>query len=342
MKGVLLVNLGSPDSTDTNDVRDYLDEFLMDERVIDLPKWFRTFLVKGIILKTRPKKSAKAYRKIWWEEGSPLIVLSERLKEKVQKKVSVPVALAMRYGNPSIKKGLQVLKAQGVKEVLLVPLYPQFAMATTETILVLAEQLQKEHFPEMELVSLPPFYNHSDYIRVLANSIQEELQGKNWEHLLFSYHGVPERHIRKSDVTKSHCKMDGKCCFTDSPAHAYCYRHQCEMTTQKVADYLELKEGSYSSSFQSRVSILGSWLKPYTDKTVEEFAKKGTQELAIATPAFVSDCLETLEEIGMEAAEDFEDNGGKKLHVIPCINDREDWVNVLSRWIDEWAHKKEG
>ncbi|MGA1546170.1 MAG: ferrochelatase [Flavobacteriaceae bacterium] len=342
MKGVLLVNLGSPDSTDTNDVRDYLDEFLMDERVIDLPKWFRTFLVKGIILKTRPKKSAKAYRKIWWEEGSPLIVLSERLQEKVQKKVSVPVALAMRYGNPSIKKGLQVLKAQEVKEVLLVPLYPQFAMATTETILVLAEQLQKEHFPEMELVSLPPFYNHPDYIRVLANSIQEELQGKNWEHLLFSYHGVPERHIRKSDVTKSHCKMDGKCCFTDSPAHAYCYRHQCEMTTQKVADYLELKEGSYSSSFQSRVSILGSWLKPYTDKTVEDFAKKGTQELAIATPAFVSDCLETLEEIGMEAAEDFEDNGGKKLHVIPCINDREDWVNVLSRWIDEWAHKKEG
>ncbi len=342
MKGVLLVNLGSPDSTDTNDVRDYLDEFLMDERVIDLPKWFRTFLVKGIILKTRPKKSAKAYRKIWWEEGSPLIVLSERLQEKVQKKVSVPVALAMRYGNPSIKNGLQVLKAQGVKEVLLVPLYPQFAMATTETILVLAEQLQKEHFPEMELVSLPPFYNHPDYIRVLANSIQEELQGKNWEHLLFSYHGVPERHIRKSDVTKSHCKMDGKCCFTDSPAHAYCYRHQCEMTTQKVADYLELKEGSYSSSFQSRVSILGSWLKPYTDKTVEDFAKKGTQELAIATPAFVSDCLETLEEIGMEAAEDFEDNGGKKLHVIPCINDREDWVNVLSRWIDEWAHKKEG
>jgi len=340
MKGVLLVNLGSPDSTDTNDVRDYLDEFLMDERVIDLPKWFRTFLVKGIILKTRPKKSAKAYRKIWWKEGSPLIVLSEHLQDKVQKKVNVPVALAMRYGNPSIKKGLKDLKAQGVKEVLLVPLYPQFAMATTETILVLAEQLQKVHFPEMELTALPPFYNHPDYIRVLATSIQEALQGKNWEHLLFSYHGVPERHIRKSDVTKSHCKMDGKCCFTDSPAHAYCYRHQCEMTTQKVADYLELKEGSYSSSFQSRVSILGSWLKPYTDKTVEEFAKKGTQELAIATPAFVSDCLETLEEIGMEAAEDFEDNGGKKLHVIPCINDREDWVNVLSRWIDEWAHKE--
>ena len=340
MKGVLLVNLGSPDSTETNDVRDYLGEFLMDERVIDLPKWFRTFLVKGIILKTRPKKSAKAYRKIWWKEGSPLIVLSERLQEKVQKKVSIPVALAMRYGKSSIHDGLKKLAEQGVTEVFLVPLYPQFAMATTETILVLAEQLREKHFSHMEFTSLPAFYNHPDYIRVLGNSIQEALQGKKWEHILFSYHGVPNRHIRKSDITQSHCKMDGKCCFTDSPAHTYCYRHQCEMTTIKVAEYLELKEGSYSTSFQSRVSILGSWLKPYTDKTVEAFAKNGTKELAIATPAFISDCLETLEEIGMEAAEDFEDNGGKHLHVIPCINDREDWVNVLSRWIGQWAHNE--
>ena len=134
--------------------------------------------------------------------------------------------------------------------------------------------------------------------------------------------------------------MNGRCCFEESPAHKYCYRHQCEVTSTKVAELLGLKKGSYSTSFQSRVSILGKWLKPYTDKTVEKFAKSGVKELAIATPAFVSDCLETLEEIGMEAAEDFEDNGGKKLHVIPCINDREEWVNVLSRWIDEWAHLK--
>ena len=341
MKGVLLVNLGSPDSTETNDVRDYLREFLMDGRVIDLPKWFRSFLVKGIILKTRPKKSAKAYRKIWWDKGSPLIVLSEKLKEKVQKKVSIPVQLAMRYGNPSIKNGMENLKRLGITDVLVIPLYPQFAMATTETILVLVQKLQKKYFPEMQLTSLPSFYDHPDYIRVLGNSIQEELQGKNWEHLLFSYHGVPERHIRKSDVTKSHCKMDGKCCFEDSSAHQYCYRHQCEMISKGVAKYLELKEGSYSTSFQSRVSILGSWLKPYTDKTVAKFAKNGTKELAIATPAFVSDCLETLEEIGMEASEDFQENGGKQLHVIPCINDRAEWVNVLSRWIDEWAYKQD-
>ena len=340
MKGVLLVNLGSPDSTKTEDVRSYLEEFLMDGRVIDLPKWFRTFLVKVIILNTRPKKSAKAYRKIWWKEGSPLIVLSKRLQEKIKKKVSIPVSLAMRYGNPSIHFGLEELKKQGVDEVLLVPLYPQFAMATTETILVLAEEIRKKYFPDLEFTFLPPFYNHPDYIRVLSNSIQETLKDKNWEHILFSYHGVPNRHIRKSDITKSHCKMDGKCCIEDSPAHNYCYRHQCEKTTQNVAEYLELREGTYSTSFQSRVSILGTWLKPYTDKTVEAFAKGGTKELAIATPAFVSDCLETLEEIGMEAAEDFQNNGGEKLHVIPCINDRNDWVNVMCRWIEEWTFKE--
>ena len=340
MKGVLLVNLGSPDSTETKDVKSYLKEFLMDGRVIDLPKWFRTFLVKGIILNTRPKKSAKAYRKIWWKDGSPLIVLTERLQEKIQKKVSIPVSIAMRYRNPSIHFGLEELAKKGVNEVLLVPLYPQFAMATTETILVLAEEIRAKYFPEMEFTSLPSFYNHPDYVRVLANSIQEFLKDKDWEHLLFSYHGVPNRHIRKSDITKSHCKMNEKCCFEDSPAHKYCYRHQCEKTTQNVAKYLDLTEGTFSTTFQSRVSILGSWLRPYTDKTVEAFAKNGIKELAIATPAFVSDCLETLEEIGMEAAEDFEDKGGEKLHVIPCINDRDDWVNVMSRWIDEWAFKE--
>ena len=335
-KGVLLVNLGSPDSPNPPEVKKYLEEFLMDERVIDAPKLLRTLLVKGIILNTRPKKSAKAYQKIWWEEGSPLIVLSERLQAKVQEKVSVPVALAMRYGNPSIKSGLQALADQGVTDTLIIPLYPQFAMATTETILVLAEELRQKHFPSMNFTSLPAFYHHADYIRVLANSIQEYLKDKEWEHLLFSYHGVPKRHIRKSDITKSHCKMDGKCCSTPSAAHEFCYSHQCYETTRKVAEYLELKEGTFSTSFQSRLG-LDPWLQPYTDKTIEAFAKKGTKKMAVVTPAFVSDCLETLEEIGMEAVEDFEDNGGEQLHVVPCINDREDWINVMSRWIDEWA-----
>lgn len=336
MKGVLLVNLGSPDSPEPKDVKPYLEEFLMDERVIDVPKWLRTFLVKGIILNTRPKRSAKAYKKIWWEEGSPLIVLSERLQNKVQQLSSVPIALAMRYGKPSIASGLAELHEKGVDEVLLVPLYPQHAMATTETIVVLAEELRAKHYPQMQFTHLPAFYKHPDYVRVLSNSIQEFLQQKQWEHILFSYHGVPERHIRKSDVTKSHCAIDGQCCQTPSKAHQYCYRHQCYETTRLVAEYLELKPGTYSTSFQSRLAG-DKWLQPYTDKTVENFAKNGTQKMAVVTPAFVSDCLETLEEIGMEAAEEFEENGGEKLHVVPCINDRDDWVKVLSRWIDEWA-----
>ena len=336
MKGVLLVNLGSPESPSPKDVKTYLGEFLMDERVVDLPKLFRTILVKGIILNTRPKQSAKAYKKIWWKEGSPLIVLSERLKGKVSEKVSIPVSLAMRYGSMSIKKGLQELVDQGVDDIFIIPLYPQFAMATTETILVLAEKLRDEFFPNVSFTSLPAFYNHPDYIRVLSNSIAEGMQGKNWEHLLFSYHGVPERHIRKSDITKSHCKINGECCVTVSKAHEFCYRHQCFETTRLVSEYLELKEGTFSTSFQSRLGV-DPWLQPYTDRTVANFAKNGTKRLAIATPAFVSDCLETLEEIGMEAAEDFEEKGGEHLQVLPCINDREEWVNVMSRWIDEWA-----
>ena len=339
MKGALLINLGSPDSPDPKDVKRYLGEFLMDERVIDLPKPLRTFLVKGIILNTRPKKSAKAYKKIWWEEGSPLIVLSKRLQEAVQNKVSVPMGLAMRYGSPSIEQGIKSLVDQGVDEVMLIPLYPQFAMATTETILVLAEKIKNEKYPKLEFTVLPPFYNHPDYIKVLSQSIQEDLKDKKWEHLLFSYHGIPERHIRKSDITKSHCKIDKSCCQTTSEAHQYCYRHQCYETTRQVADYLELKEGTYSTSFQSRLGV-DPWLQPYTDQTVARFAKKGIKNMAIVTPAFVSDCLETLEEIGMEAAEDFEEKGGEELHVIPCINSRTDWVNVMSRWIDQWAKAK--
>ena len=336
MKGVLLVNLGSPDSPEKKDVKKYLGQFLMDERVIDEPLWLRTLLVKGIILNTRPKKSAKAYQKIWWDEGSPLIVLSERLLKKVDKMISVPISLAMRYGNPSIEKGIKELSDKGVTDVLLIPLYPQHAMASTETILVLAEEIRNKSYSHIKFTNLPAFYNHPDYIRVLSNSIQNYLKGKDWDHLLFSYHGIPERHIRKSDITSSHCKINGECCKEASPAHEFCYRHQCYETTKQVVKYLELNEGTYSSSFQSRLAGQ-PWLKPYTDKVVEGFAKSGREKMAIVTPAFVSDCLETLEEIGMEAKEDFIEKGGKEFHVIPCLNDDIEWVKVLSRWIDEWA-----
>ena len=337
-KGVLLVNLGSPDSTTTKDVKKYLGEFLMDERVIDIPYLVRSLLVKGIILNTRPRKSAKAYRKIWWPEGSPLIVLSKRLHKKVQEKVELPVALAMRYGNPSLEFGLQQVVNQGVTNVLVVPLYPQFAMATTETILVLAQQLVEQKFPTLQLESLPAFYNKKDYIQNLAASIQEYKNSFQPDYILFSYHGVPERHIKKSDVTKSHCKIDGQCCITSSAAHEFCYRHQCYETTRQVAEALGLEEGTYSTSFQSRLGR-DPWLQPYTDATIDGLAQKGIKKLAVATPAFVSDCLETLEEIGMEAAHSFKENGGEDFLAIPCLNDRDDWVTTLSNWIKDFQNK---
>ena len=335
-KGILLVNLGSPDSTETKDVKKYLGEFLMDERVIDVPLWARTLLVKGIILNTRPKASAAAYKKIWWEEGSPLIVLSERLQDKVQKQVDIPVGLAMRYGSMSIHKGLQELVNKGVEDVLIIPLYPQFAMATTETINVLADEIQKEHFPNLKIESLPAFYNDSEYVEVLSNSIKNHLEGKNYEHLLFSYHGVPERHIRKSDVTKSHCKIDGSCCITPSKAHEFCYRHQCLEVTRMVGEKLNLKQGTFSTSFQSRLGF-DPWLQPYTDRTIERLGKQGIKNMAIVTPAFVSDCLETLEEIAMEGQEIFHEMGGHEFTTVPCLNDDDSWVALLVKWIKNWA-----
>ena len=340
MKGVLIVNLGSPDSNDPKDVKKYLGEFLMDERVIDLPLWLRTFLVKGIILNTRPKKSAAAYKKIWWKEGSPLIVLSKRLYQKVIKKTDIPVALAMRYGNPSMKTGLSELYEKGVKEVLVIPLYPQFAMATTETILVLSEELRRNYFPEMKITHIPAFYNKPEYVKALSNSIKENLKNIDYDHLLFSYHGIPERHIYKSDVTKSHCKIDGSCCNTPSKAHEFCYRHQCLSTTENIISELNLDRKKVSTSFQSRLGA-NPWLQPYTAKTIVEKAEKdGIEKLAIVTPAFVSDCLETLEEIAMEGKEEFLESGGKEFHTIPCINDNDEWVDVIAGWIADFKKPK--
>lgn len=335
-KGILLVNLGSPDSPEPKDVKKYLGEFLMDERVIDLPLIARTALVKGIILNTRPKQSAAAYKKIWWNEGSPLIVLSERLQKGIQKQVNVPVSLAMRYGSMTIKKGLQELVDKGAEEVLLFPLYPQFAMATTETITVLAEELRQAHFPNLKIESVPAFYNKPDYIEVLANSVKRHLEDKNFDHLLFSYHGVPERHIRKSDVTQSHCKIDKSCCVTPSKAHEFCYKHQCLEVTRLVAEKLKLEENTYSTSFQSRLGF-DPWLQPYTDRTIERLGKQGIKNMAIVTPAFVSDCLETLEEIAMEGQELFHEVGGQDFTTVPCLNDDKEFVGLLSKWITTWT-----
>lgn len=336
MKGVLLVNLGSPESPDAKDVKPYLDEFLMDKYVIDVPFLLRALLVRGIILRKRPEKSAEAYKKIWWEEGSPLIVLSKRTHQKVQRLTDVPVALAMRYGTMTILKGLQELHDKGVTEVMLFPLYPQHAMASTTTILVLAEELRKKHFPEMKFTIVPAFYNKPDYIKNLADSIKKHLDGFEYDHLLFSYHGIPERHVRKTDITKSHCKIDGSCCNTPSPAHEFCYRHQCYETTKQVVALLNIPKEKYSQTFQSRLAG-DKWLDPYTDIEINKMPEKGIKNLAVVTPAFVADCLETLEEIAMEANHQFKIHGGENFLAIPCLNDGDEWCATLSNWINDWT-----
>ncbi|MCG1037217.1 ferrochelatase [Polaribacter sargassicola] len=337
MKGILLINLGSPDSTETKDVKKYLGEFLMDERVIDIPYWKRFLLIKGIILRTRPKKSAAAYKKIWWKEGSPLEVISERFTEKVSKKIDNPVALAMRYGSRTIKKGFEQLAKQGVDEVLLVPLYPHFAMSSTETVLVKAEEVRAKHFPNIKTSQIDSFYNNEDYIKAMSDNLKNHLDGFDYDHILFSYHGIPERHIKKSDPTKSHCKIDGSCCETASIAHKTCYRHQCFETTKEIAKSLNLKEGTYSNSFQSRL-LKDPWLKPYTDFELEKFPSEGKKKIAVITPAFVADCLETLEEIAMEGKDEFLKFGGTDYKHIPCMNDNDDWVDVMVKWINNWKN----
>ena len=338
MKGVLLVNLGSPESPTAKDVKPYLDEFLMDKYVIDVPFLLRALLVRGIILQTRPKKSAEAYARIWTDEGSPLIVISKKMYEKVKGLVDIPVALAMRYGTITILKGLQELHNKGVTDVMLFPLYPQHAMASTTTILVLAEELRAKHFPNMKFTTVPAFYNKPGYIEALSKSIKKHLEGFEYDHLLFSYHGVPKRHIRKTDITKSHCKMDRTCCNTPSPAHEFCYSHQCYETTKQVVKALGIPEGKYSQTFQSRLAG-DKWLTPYTDVEVNKMPEKGIKKLAVVTPAFVADCLETLEEIAMEAKEEFILHGGEAFMAVPCMNDEDEWCGVVANWIEEFKKK---
>lgn len=321
-----MINLGSPRSTAVEDVKEYLDEFLMDERVIDYRWIFRALLVQGIILKTRPAKSAEAYKTVWTDEGSPLIVITEKIRKKLQKLMDVPVEIGMRYAEPSIETGIRNLVEKGVTEIVLFPLYPQYAMSTTETVIEKAEEIRKKKFQGVRINYVQPFYNRDLYTDCLAESIREKLP-ENFDALLFSYHGVPERHIYKTDPTKT-CNMND-CCYKDTnPSHSFCYRHQCFSTTDRVARKLELPKDKIIVSFQSRLGK-DKWIEPYTDHTLETIPQKGIKNLAIVCPAFVSDCLETLEEISVEGKEQFLEAGGETFTYIPCLNDEDRWIEVV-------------
>lgn len=328
MKGILLVNLGSPISTETKDVRSYLDQFLMDKRVIDKNIVFRNLLVRGIILNTRPKKSGAAYKRIWWQEGSPLIVISERVTAKLQAILDIPVALAMSYGSMSIKDGLQSLVDKGVTEISMFPLYPQYAMSSTETVVAKTQEEIAKHFPQVKLSIVPPFYNDEDYLNVFAAHIKKHLPA-DYDKLLFSYHGIPERHVIKYDHT-GNCALGDCCSKENQPQHTYCYRHQTYTTTAALTQRLGLTTDQYTQSFQSRLGR-DPWIQPFTDVVLESLPAQGVKKLAVVCPAFVSDCLETLEEIEMEGAEEYKKHGGETFNYIPCLNEEDEWIAVMKK-----------
>jgi ferrochelatase len=329
-KGVLLVNLGSPDSTSVGDVRRYLDEFLMDGRVIDTPWLLRRFVV-GLILINRPKESAHAYEKIWTKDGSPLVVTSKRVQTKLQKRFSIPIELAMRYQNPSIESVVQKMAAQKIDELFLIPLFPHYAMSSYESAVERVKEVSAKLAPQMKITVQPPYFDSPDYIKALVASAKSDLDS-GYDHLLFSFHGIPERHLHKSDPTHCHCLAKENCCEVPSPAHATCYRAQCFKTVAAFVKLAEIPAGKFSVSFQSRLGK-DPWLKPYTDLELVEFPKRGVKKLLVICPAFVSDCLETIEEINMRGRETFLSAGGKEFTQIPCLNEHPLWIEALEKMI---------
>jgi ferrochelatase len=302
----------------------------MDPYVIDLPWPLRRLIVAMILIK-RPAASAEAYRSIWWEEGSPLVVLSRRLQAKVAERWQHgPVELAMRYGEPSIDTALQRLAEQGVRRVTLAPLYPQFADSTVTTVVEEARRVMQARKHAFALDVLPPFYDQPEYLEALAESARPYLE-QGFDHLLLSYHGLPERHLHKSDPTGSHCLKGDDCCQRASGAVlASCYRAQCLRSSEGLIAQLGLRDEQWSMSFQSRLGR-AKWIEPYTDATIEALARQGVKKLLVMCPAFVADCIETLEEIGDEGCAEFRAAGGDELVLVPCLNDHPQWVEALVR-----------
>jgi ferrochelatase len=333
-RAVLLVNLGSPDSTSIRDVRSYLNEFLSDDRVLDLPKPIQQFVLKCFILPKRPKQSAHAYQRIWRSEGSPLLVISRQVRKLLGERVKVPVYLAMRYGNPSIRDVIDEITQKGIEELFLMPLYPHYAMSSYETVVVRVREVARERSPGIDITTLQPFYNQPDYIEALYQSARPHLE-RGYDHLLFSFHGVPVRHLRKADSSRQHCTIVKGCCATCSPAHATCYKAQCLHTAEAFVRRAKVASGHWSVSFQSRLAG-EPWLEPYTDLELERFGQSGMQRLLVITPAFVSDCLETLEEIAMTGRDSFLGAGGAEFAYIPCLNDHPEWIRFLEDQVNDW------
>jgi len=332
-KAVLLINLGSPDSFENKDVKKYLTEFLTDGRVIDIPQPWRNLLVKGIIVPFRTGNSAAKYKTIWTKDGSPLVHTTAQLTGLVSESMDIPTAFCMRYGNPTAKETMDELYATypQLDEIIVFPLYPHYAMSSYETAVEDVKAIHQKNKYPFSLHIVKPFYNNPSYIDALTESIRPSLT-EEFDLLLYSYHGIPERHVKKTDPTHNHCLMQKDCCDTASVAHAFCYRHQVVETSKLVSAKLGLPANKSRVSFQSRLGR-DKWLQPFTAQLLKELPAQGIKKLVVACPAFVSDCLETLEEIEMEGREIFMEAGGTSFTLIPCMNVQEKWVEAIGQII---------
>lgn len=334
MIGALLINLGTPDAPQTPEVRRYLREFLMDPRVIDIHPIARWFLVQGIIAPFRAPKSAKAYQKIWGPEGSPLMTHTLQLAAGVQAQLGdeYKVEVGMRYGKPSIPHALEKLAAHGVKEIRALPLYPQYAASSTGTAedAVLGFIRGKKDFPEVRFI--PPFFDHSGFIQSWVDIAGPLLEGFRPDHYLFSFHGLPERHILKEDISKKHCLQTPDCCERMVPANGMCYRAHCFQSAKGIAAALQIPRENFSIAFQSRLGRT-PWIQPFTDLLIREFPDRGIRRLAVFCPSFVADCLETLEEIGIRGKSDFIAAGGEELLLIPSLNSNPTWTRTVAQML---------
>lgn len=333
-QAVLLANLGSPDSTSVPDVRKYLKEFLSDDRVFDAPQPIKALILYGRVLPSRPAATAEAYSAIWKEGEAPLIRTTRKVQELLAEQIDLPVYIAMRYGKPSTTQAVQKMKEDGIEEVFLIPQYPHYAMSSYETAVIHTQERLRGLAPRIKLHTYPPFFRHPEYIDALCQRLEPYLEDA-YDHILFSFHGIPVRHLRKGDPSKSHCTIVEDCCRTCSPVHSVCYRAQCYRTVDEVARQLKLPEDKHSVSFQSRFGK-EPWLEPYTDKEFERLAREGKKHIMVMTPAFVADCLETLEEISMGGQESFLEAGGEKFTFVPCLNEHPAYIEFLANRVREF------
>mgnify|MGYP003320481159 FL=1 len=326
MKGILLINLGSPKDLELSSIKDYLKEFLSDDLVIDYPKILQQILVNWIIIPSRYKNTREAYSEIWTDQGSPLINSTLNLGKEISSKAEVPVEVAMRYQYPSNKEGLMNLEKRGCSDIFVVPLYPHYAMSTTLTTENEVNRIKKELNLDLNLKFIGTFYNEDEYIKSLSVVIDKNRQ-KESDFLLFSYHGIPNRHLLKTDPTKSHCLKVKDCCDVQSNATPFCYKAQVLETSKLCVKELNLKDHEWGVSFQSRIGP--GWIEPFTDKELVNLVDQGIKRLDVVCPAFVIDNLETLEEMNISGRETFLEAGGESFNYIPCLNVEESWIDFL-------------